>query len=390
MPGGGRVLARCDAAIIGGGAAGLLLAVRMLGAARPPGHVVLIDDGRHPLHERAWAFWAPGHGLDGRGQLAGAVSQRWSELDVHAAGERLRLRLDPYHYQLVRGGDLLAAAGQALAGAPLSQITGHVTGVLDGPDVARVGVDGAVIEAGWVFDSRPPAAARQGEPQLGFLGWEIATPVASFDPTVATLMDFRLPGRPEAAITRFCYVLPTAPDRALVELACIGWSAPAQGACREALSAYLRDTLGLPSWSVTRAEAGWLPLYPAWPRRRGHRVLAIGRPAGILKPSTGYGFQRADRDARAVVASLARRGHPFDLPRPRWRHRVLDRLMLEVIRREQERIEPALAAMFARNPPARVLRFLDEDTTLAEELRLVATMPPAAFARAAARLLLRR
>jgi lycopene beta-cyclase len=79
---------------------------------------------------------------------------------------------------------------------------------------------------------------------------------------------------------------------------------------------------------------------------------------------------------------------------------MLDRLMLEVIRREPERIEPeriepariepALSAMFAGNPPARVLRFLDEDSSLIDELRLVASMPPAAFLRAAARLAGRR
>jgi lycopene beta-cyclase len=71
--------------------------------------------------------------------------------------------------------------------------------------------------------------------------------------------------------------------------------------------------------------------------------------------------------------------HPFDRPRRRWRHRLLDAVLLEVLDRDPAQLEPAFARLFAANPIDRVLRFLDEDTRISEELRLIATMNAPTF-----------
>jgi lycopene beta-cyclase len=104
----------------------------------------------------------------------------------------------------------------------------------------------------------------------------------------------------------------------------------------------------------------------------------------MLKPSTGYAFERVQRDSAAIVRSLDRHGHPFDLPTPRRRHAWLDRVMLDVVRARPDELDRAFTQMFERNPLARVLRFLDEDSTPLEEARLIATLPPGPFLRAAA------
>ncbi len=105
----------------------------------------------------------------------------------------------------------------------------------------------------------------------------------------------------------------------------------------------------------------------------------------MLKPSTGYAFDRMVRDAAAVTRSLDRFGHPWALPRRHRRHAWLDRILLDVVRDRPEAVEPAFAQLFARNRLPQVFRFLDEDTRPAEEVRLIATLPPGPFLAAALR-----
>jgi lycopene beta-cyclase len=67
------------------------------------------------------------------------------------------------------------------------------------------------------------------------------------------------------------------------------------------------------------------------------------------------------------------------------RHAYLDRVLLDVVTNEPNAIESAFAALFARNPPDRILRFLDGDSSRIEEAKIVASMPKGPFLRAARR-----
>jgi lycopene beta-cyclase len=134
-------------------------------------------------------------------------------------------------------------------------------------------------------------------------------------------------------------------------------------------------------------ETGTLPIVPAHgPRRLGPRHLAIGARAGLVKPSTGFGLRRIQDDSAAIVEALVRVGRPWQPPAIVRRHRWYDALLLEVLGREPERLQSVFAALFARNPLERVLRFLDEATTPAEELQLIATLPARPFLEALPRL----
>ncbi|GEM_PF-4237339 len=74
-------------------------------------------------------------------------------------------------------------------------------------------------------------------------------------------------------------------------------------------------------------------------------------------------------------------GHPLGGINGRGaaRRRLLDRLLLDVAMHQPDQIEPAFAALFARNPLPAVLAFLDGQTTARQDAALVRTLPPAAF-----------
>jgi lycopene beta-cyclase len=236
------------------------------------------------------------------------------------------------------------------------------------PDDGREGVD--------VHDGTPDDA------RLAFTGWAVRCAEPVFDPDIPVLFDFRTP---QDGGSRFVYVLPDDPYRALVELTAFvprHGRTPTVNARAEALDGYLHDVLRSGRYEILRTESAVLPLRTRPPAWAGRRILRIGAAAGLVKASTGYAYQRIQRDSAAVAGSLARCGHPFDLPHLRHRHRLLDAVLLDVLDREPARLEEAFARLFRANPAERVLRFLDEDTRPPDELRLIASLPPLPYLRA--------
>ncbi len=217
---------------------------------------------------------------------------------------------------------------------------------------------------------------------MDFLGWEIDTGTDAFDPTVATFMDFR--GR-EPGTVSFCYLLPSSARHALVEIAAFQWRQPGPDLAR-ALADYLRQVCGVATWAVTRTEAGSLPLGQPPTRSPRGRVIPIGVRGGMLKSSTGFAVERIQRHSAAIADSLDRHGHPHAVDARHRRHAWLDRVFLEALRRDPDMVEDVMVRLFTRNSVPAVLRFLDEDSDLLQEARLVATLPFSPFLSAALRL----
>ena len=64
------------------------------------------------------------------------------------------------------------------------------------------------------------------------------------------------------------------------------------------------------------------------------------------------------------------------------RHHLLDAVLLDVLDRDLAQLERAFARLFLANPAERVLRFVDEDSRVRDELRLIASLPPVPYLRA--------
>ena len=368
-----------DFVIAGGGLAGLSLACRLAETpAFDPCSILIVEQDAKTRNDRTFSFWS-----DGPGPFDAAISRSWDRLRVAGPHGVQDLDLGAYRYHTIRGLDFYRHAQQRLAQhANVELRRGRVQRIDDGPDAATVIVDGEAITATWVFDSRPPRLAAQADDRhtrlkLYFRGWEIETPTAAFDPGIATFMDFRTPQDGEV---RFFYVLPFAPDRALVEYTLFTDQRLTREETEQAIVSYMQSTLGIDDFRVVAEEGGCLPITDApFARALGQRVLAIGVNGGRIKPSTGYAFSRVQADSEAIVQSLLDHGHPFALPAGPASYHWLDAVMLRVMRDHGESIAPAFAALFSRNPAARILRFLDEQASPLDVLAIMASLPAPLF-----------
>lgn len=359
-----------DVAIIGGGCAGLSLAAR-LALTRVSFRV--IEPRTRYTDDRAWSFWRTGPD-----PFVDCVRASWTAWTVEGSRGLTRRTSRRMPYQSVSAAAFYARALSLIDDAPGGAIACGVEAgaIASMPHGTRVETTDGGFTAAHVIDTRPPAR-RPGFGQF-FLGREIRTANAVFDPAAVPLMHFR---RGHSAGIDFLYILPFARDHALVEVTCFAPAPPPQTALVAWLNAEI-DALGGADHDVVREEAGALPMEVGYraPPRPG--VTHLGLAGGAARPSTGYAFQRIQAQADAVADSLARGGSPR-APQDGAMALFMDRVFLRVLSVAPER-GPALFESLFRNAPAeRLERFLSGSTRADDRLSVMASLPPLPFLRAA-------
>ncbi|MFF8398160.1 lycopene cyclase family protein [Streptomyces sp. NPDC016172] len=359
-----------DVLVLGGGAAGLSLAYRLVETGVATVTVVEPPDGPARPPERTWCSWDQGDG-----DFDEAVTATWPLLRVHGPdGSPLTVDPAPSRYRMVRSTAFERLVHARLARSPggrlLRATADTVRDVPGGAEVRCTAPGGRTLtlRSRYVFDSRPLSALPPARTQLlqHFRGWFVRTRADRFDPAVADLMDFRVP-QPRHGLA-FGYVLPLAPDRALVEYTEFSRTPLTTTAYEAALGHYAREVLRLGEFTVETAEQGVIPMTDArFPRRAGAAVFRIGTAGGATRPATGYTFAAVQRQSRAIAAAL-RAGRGTVPPAPHGRRALaMDAVLLRAL--DTGRIDgPAFfTGLFRRTPTQRLLRFLDGATSVREE-----------------------
>ncbi|GAA3971936.1 lycopene cyclase family protein [Actinomadura viridis] len=369
-----------DVVIIGAGAAGLSLA-HHLARTGPPGRrgeaptvtlVEALDESLRPP-ERTWCFWEKGES-----EYEEAVVASWDRLRVVGRdGDAVVKGISPFRYKMLRSSAFEELVERGLSGLPgVRTVRADVHAVRDLPGGAEV--DGTAaggrrlrLRARWVYDSRPPRELPRARSTLlqHFRGWFVRTAFPAFDPEVVSLMDFRTPQPPRGL--SFGYVLPFGPRDALIEYTEFSPKPLSQGAYEEALLHYTRKVLGIGPLEVRGHEQGVIPMTDAvFPRRAGRSVFRIGTAGGATRPSTGYTFAAVQRQSRAIAAAYERGDVPAPPPPYSPRARAMDAVMLRLLDRGRADGTEFFTGLFRTTPAERLLRFLDGDTRLGEDIAI--------------------
>ncbi|MBX2889672.1 MAG: hypothetical protein KF734_01975 [Saprospiraceae bacterium] len=388
-----------DIVFAGSGLSGLSLALEC--ARRPffqDKKILLLDRDEKTKNDRTWCFWATDEEM---ASLPPVVFSTWDKCLFFGDGFEAALDIAPYRYRMVRGLDFYDWAKAILSkSSQIERIMANINGIdaLNG----IVHTDKGDFGGDWVFNSAltkipvlPASSAMYPQPPLTslghdsgqdaaaphtfllqhFKGYLIKSPSPVFDVRAMTFMDYRIEQKGE---TRFVYVLPFSATEALVEFTVFSPALCPADEYDAMLRGYIRDFLKITTYEVLETEFGVIPMsdYPFTPHTEG-RVVHIGTAGGFVKASSGYAFKRTQRRIKALADAWERSGQPApELLRSKWRYRFYDAVLLRVLKDNAVAGKDFFTSLFQQLPAPLVFRFLDEDATFADDIRLL-NAPPA-------------
>jgi lycopene beta-cyclase len=193
-------------------------------------------------------------------------------------------------------------------------------------------------------------------------------------------MDFRT-GQSHGAT--FFYVLPFSTTEALVEYTLFSPALLEEDAYEAALKTYVEEVMGVTEYTIEEKERGSIPMTNfRFPSGHGNMVN-IGTAGGQTKGSSGYTFQFIQKHSAAIVAALERKEHPSHARSQRPRFQFYDSVLLHILANKTLHGADIFSDLFRKNKPQNVLKFLDNETSLKEDIGLISSLPTVPFAKAA-------
>ena len=362
------------------GCAGLSLAVQLKKSGLIAGKKILLADREHKQqNDRTWCFWetAPG-------PFENIVFRQWDHAWFHSQSFSSLLELSPYSYKMIRGLDFFQYCLAEVSQCPeFDIIQGEVQSIENTADGAVLTMNDEKIHGRFLFNSilfeKPKISNGEYYLLQHFKGWVIRTTEPFFNVNEATLMDFR-PDQQNG--TTFVYVMPFSPTEALIEYTLFTESLLTDERYEAALENYISETLGLKSFEIIEKEFGIIPMTNFRFRRRNGNILNIGTAGGRTKASSGYTFRFIQKDTEDIIESLKVSGHPFRLAHSSSRFNWYDSVLLNILAHNKLQGAKIFTHLFKKNNPEKILKFLDNETSVSEELRLLATLPQWPFMKA--------
>jgi len=370
----------------GAGLSGLMTVYRMAISGRfDDASILLLDTDSKKENDRTWCFWQRGITI-----WDDIIFRRWNTALFAGQNFSTDLDFDGYEYNMIRGIDFYNFVLTELK--KHSNIAFAHQKVTDFADLGMhvlVKTDAESYTCNKLFNSiyNPALPASQKKYPLlqqHFIGWHVKTNIPAFNAHKPTFMDFSIA---QKGNTRFMYVLPFSGTEAIVEYTLFSKDLLAVADYEEAIKEYLTDK-GITEYEIVDKERGSIPMtsYKFW-KHNTKNILNIGSAGGWTKASTGYTFKNADKKSREVVHFLQSQNDftKFYTKNKFWGY---DLLLLDILARENHKGPAIFASMFKSGKAAPIFKFLDEETTLAEDLAVIFKCPKGLFINALLRRML--
>ena len=367
-----------DYIIAGGGMAGLSLAFYLNGSSLKNKKTLIIDRDSKNKNDHTWCFWEKENGA-----FEEIVFRKWQKVWFHGTNNfSENLDLGEYEYKMIRAADFYEFIFEKIRENP--NFTFLRTEIVAVKKEKVLTKNGELAAKEFIFDSFTRKNYDNPKYQnlwQHFYGWLIETPDKVFNPDAPTLFDFRVEQKSEC---RFIYILPFSEKEALIEFTVFSENLLEKKEYKENLDKYISEILETKNYKILETETGVIPMsdephdeFPA------EKIIRIGTSGGYIKPSTGYSFNRTQRRLNNLVFNLENK-----IPNPKfqiqnWKS-YLDSVLLNVLLTNKHPANNVFTTLFAKNKTEQVLKFLDEDTSLAEDLQIMKTVPLKAFTKAAA------
>jgi lycopene beta-cyclase len=370
-----------DYIITGAGLAGLSLLMRMM---QHPffdtAQILVIDAAQKNTNDRTWCFWEKENDI-----FEPIVIKKWDHVSFIAPSYTNELNLSPFTYKMIRGIDLYSyVLEKAATKNNISFCTERVLAVHSDNDGAKVVLENQTLTASKIFNSilfEPANVLAQKASDYflwqHFKGFEITTAAPVFNDAVATLMDFTVD---QVDGTTFMYVMPTSPTTALVEYTLFTPNILEEEKYDKAITDYIQKTYGSIDYEVTHHEFGQIPMTNYSFVEGAGNLINIGVAGGQVKGSSGYAFHFIQEKTKTIVTDLVAGKNPLRARTfTQKKFQLYDSVLLRVLQDQKLDGATIFTAIFSNNPPDRVFRFLNNESSLLDDLHIMSSVPTHIF-----------
>ncbi|MBT8182501.1 MAG: lycopene cyclase [Eudoraea sp.] len=370
-----------DYIIIGAGASGLMLA-NALGTDPyfKDKTVLLIDKDAKKTNDRTWCFWEKNEG-----DFDTIIAKSWSQIDFYSKDYGVNHKIAPYKYKMLRGLDFYNNFLDKIQSYEnITFLQDMVTGVVDHNNYVDVTTQSEGFRATRVFNSifnykLLHQQTKYPVLQQHFIGWFIKSDKPIFNPENATFMDFSIP---QKANTRFMYVLPFSETEGLVEYTLFSAETLDEQEYEDAIKKYIKENLKSIDYEIVEKEKGNIPMTCYnFSAKNSENILHIGVAGGWAKASTGYTFMNTNRKTKELVAFL-KKDKPLSSFSHKDRYWYYDLLLLDILYKDNSKGRRIFESLFRGSSPQLIFKFLDEETNIREDLKIISSCPKSFFIKA--------
>ena len=362
-----------DLIILGGGCAGLSLAMRLSAQGKHCPRVLILERRECYVNDRTWCFWDTEHTF-----LKELTLKRWHKIEVKTGQFSTIADFKHTPYQMLPAEVFYKVALDSISennnitlkyNAEVATIPEQV----DGRWQLEVGNEQYSAQS--IVDTRPQKIPQTGDAVLwqSFYGHEIACEHEVFDLDLATLMDF---DQSDPGLICFCYVLPMSATRALIEITVFAPNPMCADDLKERLYIAIERYTQQRKYKIIRSEQGILPMGNCLEQAKPHQsYVHAGLLAGAARPSTGFAFQRIQRWAELCANSILYAHQPIAHQADSMLQSAMDGLFLEVLR-AQPRLAPIIFfKLFSNCDCTKIVRFLSDQAKLSDYLAIIFALP---------------
>ncbi len=341
--------------------------------------ILLLDENPKKTNDRTWCFWSENKTI-----WEDIVSKNWDSALFLNNHFKRNLDLNPYRYNRIRGLDFYNSIFARIASQEnITFRNEKVIEIEETENTIRVQTETEVYSCSQLLNSIYNSNKVENQTKYPvlkqhFIGWFIKSEEAVFNPEQATFMDFSVE---QKGNTRFMYVLPTSTTEALLEYTLFSHQHLTKEEYETEIEKYIK-MLGISKYEIIEKEQGSIPMtcYPFW-KQNTKNVINIGSSGGWTKASTGYTFRNSDKKSTELVAFL-QKGTDFRNFHKSTKFWFYDLLLLAILDQKNELGSAIFSSLFKKGNPTLIFKFLDEETSFAEDIQVILKCPKTPFIQA--------